>query len=116
MRFHHQLDVLLEVVLHDLHLHLLVVPLPLPLPSLLPPLLLLLLGPAYHHDVLQPFQFFLELDVLDLFGEGRLLGEVLSVYAEGPDHFCVELFSEDDVVFEGGFYFEVFLRFFVEVS
>lgn len=116
VRLHHQLDVLLEVVLHDLRLHLLVVPLPLPLPALLPPLLLLLLAPPHHHHLLQPLQLFLELDVLHLFGGRRLFGEILAFYAEGTDHFGVELFSEDDVVVEGGFYFEVFFGFFAEIS
>jgi hypothetical protein len=111
---HHQLDIFLEVLLHDLHLHLLLVSLSLALPALLPCLLLLLILHLHHH-VLQALQFLLKLYVCDLFRHGRLLGEVLAIDAEGTNHLSVELFSKDDVVVEGRFDLEVLLGLFVEV-
>jgi len=67
-------------------------------------------------DALPPLQFFLELDVLDLFRQRRLFGQVLSLNTEGSNHFDVELFTENDVVFEGGLDFEVIFVSFVEIS
>ena len=42
--------------------------------------------------------------------------EILFLNAEGSDHFDVEVFAEDDIVFESGLYFEVFFAFLVEIT
>ena len=115
VRLHHQLDVLLEVSLHDLHLHLLVVLRTRTLRSLLSALLVFLLGQRLL-DELDPLLLLLERNVFDFSRSGRFFGEILSVDAVGPDHVSVELFAEDDIVLEAGLYFEVVLAFLVHIS
>jgi len=115
VRLHHQLDVLLEISLQDLHLHLLVVLRTRTLCAFLSAFFVFFLGQRLL-DGFESLLLLLERNVFDFSRCGRFFGEILFVDAVGPDHVSVELFPEDDVVLEAGFYFEVFLAFLVHIS
>lgn len=116
MGFHYKLNILLKVVLDDLQLHFLIVLGSLTLCSLLACFFVLFFLDGNVLEQLHPFELLLKQDVFDFFGSGRFFGEILLIDAERTDHFDIEVFTEDDVVFEGGLYFEVLLAFFVEIS
>lgn len=112
----YKLNIFLKVVLDDLQLHLLIVLGSLSLRSLFACLLILLFLYCNLLNQLQPLEFLLKLDVVYFFGGRGLFGEVLLIDAERTDHFDIEVFTENDVVFETGLYFEVLLAFLVEIS
>lgn len=117
VRLDDQIDVLLKIALHDLHLHLLIISLTLPLTlcALLADLSFLLIDHLILDELLA-FDFLGELDICDLLWCWWFLGEIVALDAEGPYHFDVEVLTQDDVVGEARFDFEVLLALLVHIS
>ena len=114
MRFFDQVNIFLEVFLDDLAFHFLIVFGA--LSSLFASLLLLLLDSFGGGNKKSPLSFLVKEYVFNFLRKGGFLGKILFVNAEGSDHINVEFLAQDDIIFESGLYFEVILKFFVEIA
>ena len=114
MRFFDQVNILLEVFLDDVALHFLIIFGA--LSSFFASLFFLLLNSFGGRNKKSPLSFLVKEYVFNFLRKGGFLGKVLFINAEGPDHINVEFLTEDDIIFKSGLYFEIILKFFVEIA
>jgi hypothetical protein len=70
----------------------------------------------YVLEKLKTLLFFLEVNILDLFGCWRFFREVLTIYTEWSNHLGIEFFTEYGIILEARLYLEVFLAFLSHIS
>lgn len=106
----------MEIVFNYFYLHLFVVFCIWCFTAFLSTFLLFFLFDDCWNYLLESFYFFIELNIFNLFFCRWFFRKVLFLYTERSNHFDIEFFSKNDIFFKKGFYLEIILIFFRQIS